>query len=231
MPIVCDKSGTDSLKTLKEKKTELVKKANNPFRWSRKSRPSPFPRCGEKSGGYIFTDELLALAPFAKVFATGPEEPLKNRHCFFCMLCKKNISMKSRGLYELKRHYQRGCHLRIDQRFCERYCLGKVRRKDARVLYGVKLEKEREQYLGFDVPDLCYKRPFYYDMIEGKPFTFTTESTRIRIQIELLLIFLKSGCQLWALDDYWTQVGVLTGHSAATADFNWRPSHVLVGMA
>ena len=67
-------------------------------------------------------------------------------------------------------------------------------------------------------------------MIEGKPFTFTTESTRIRIQIELLLIFLKSGGQLWALDDYWTQVCVLTGHSAATADFNWSPSHISVSM-
>ena len=139
--------------------------------------------------------------------------------------------MKWRGLYELKRHYQRDCHLRIDQRFRERFCPGKVRGRDARVLYVVKLEKEREQYMELDVPDLCYKRPFYYDMIEGKPFTFTTESTRIRIQIGLLLIFLKSGGQLWALDDYGTQVGVLTGHSAATADFNWSPSHVLVGMA
>ena len=230
VPIVCDKSGTDSLKTLKEIKTELVKKANNPFRWSRKGRPNPLPRSGEERGGYVFTEEMLALAPFAKVFPTLPEEPLKNRHCFFCMLCKKNISMKSRGLYELKRHYQRDCHLRIDQRFRERYCPWKVRGRDARVFYGVKLEKEREQYMELDVPDLCYKRPFYYDVIEGKPFTFTTESTRIRIQIELLLIFLKSGGQLWALDDYWTQVGVLTGHSAATADFNWSRSHISVSM-
>ena len=81
----------------------------------------------------------MAVAPFA------PEDPLKNRHCFFCLLCKKNISMKSPGLYELKRHYQRDCHLRIDQRFRERYCPGKVRGRDARVLYGVKLEKDREQ--------------------------------------------------------------------------------------
>ena len=145
VPVGYDKSGTDGLKTLKEIKTELVKKANNPFRWSRKGRPIPFPKCGEESGGYVFTEEMLALAPFAKVFATGPEDPLKNRHCFFCMLCKKNTSMKSRGLYELKRHYQRDCHLRIDQRFREKYCPGKMRGRDARVLYGVKLEKEREQ--------------------------------------------------------------------------------------
>ena len=81
-----------------------------------------------------------------------------------------------------------------------------------------------------DVPDLCYKRPFYYDMIKGKPFAFTTESSRIRIQTELLLMFLKSGGQLWTLDDYWTQVGVLTGHSAATADFNWSSSLISVSM-
>ena len=67
-------------------------------------------------------------------------------------------------------------------------------------------------------------------MIEGKPSTFTTESTRIRIQIELMLIFLQSGGQLWALDDYWTQVGFLTGNSAATADFNWSPSQISVSM-
>ena len=130
----------------------------------------------------------------------------------------------------MKNHYQRDCHLRTDQRFRESYCAGKVRGRDARVLYGAKLEKEREQYMELDVPDLCYKFPFYYDVVEGKPFTFTTESTRIRIQIELLLIFLKSGGQLWALDDYWTQVGVLTRHSAATADFTWSLSDISVSM-
>ena len=130
VPVVHDRSGTHSLKTLKELKTELVKKANNPFRWSKKGRPNPLPKSGEEFGGYVFTEEMMALAPFAKVFATGPEDRLKNRHCFFCMLCK-NISMKSQGLYELKRHYQRDCQLRIDQRIRERYCPGKVRGRDA----------------------------------------------------------------------------------------------------
>ena len=42
------------------------------------------------------------------------------------------------------------------------------------------------------------------------------------------MIFLKSGSELWALEDYWTQVGVATGHSASIADFNWSPAHVSV---
>ena len=162
--------------------------------------------------GTSLLKKMLKLAPFAKFFAAGPEDPLKNKHCFFCMLCKKNISINSRGLNQLKRHYQRDWHLRNDQRFREGYCFGKVRGRDARVLYGEKLEIGREQYVELDVPDLCQKRPLYYDVVDGKPFMFTIESTRIRIQIELLPIFLKSGGQLWALDGYWTQVGVLTGH-------------------
>ena len=123
VPHVYEKSGTNSLKTLKEIKAELVEKANNPFRWSGKGRPSLLSKCREESGRYVITEEMLALTDFTKVFATGPEDPLKNKHCFFCMLCKKNISRKSHGLYELKRHYQRDCHLRIDQRFRERLLL------------------------------------------------------------------------------------------------------------
>ena len=82
--------------------------------------------------------------------------------------------------------------------------------------------------MDLDVPDLDFKRPFYYDVLEGKPFAFTTEESRVRIQINLLITFLKSGGQLWALEDYWTQVGIATGHSAAVADFNWSPAHVSV---
>ena len=79
-----------------------------------------------------------------------------------------------------------------------------------------------------DLPELSYKRHFYYDILEGKPFTFTTEEDRIRIQINMLTIFLKSGGQLWALEDYWTQVGVVIAHSASIADFNWSPVGISV---
>ena len=47
-----------------------------------------------------------------------------------------------------------------------------------------------------EVPELNHERPFYYDIIKGKPFTFISASWRILIQIELLLIFLGGGGQL-----------------------------------
>ena len=225
-----EKAGSDSSKTLHEIKRDekRKKKKSKMWKWSREGRQNPLLPAGNDKGGYVFTEELLELAPFAKVFATGPDDPLNNRYSFYCMLFKRNISMRTRGLYELKRHFQRGCHFRADQRLREKICPGNVRGRDGRVLYGSKLEAEREVYMELDLPELSHKRPFYYDVLEGKPFTFTSEEDRIRIQINLLTIFLKSAGELWALEDYWTQVGVATGHSASIADFNWSPAHVSV---
>ena len=102
-----ERPGTDSLKTLQQiKSSERKKKKSRSCKWSREGRLNPLLPSGDDKGGYVLTEEMLELAPFAKVFATGPENPLENKYCFYCMLCKRNISMRTRGLYELKRHFQ-----------------------------------------------------------------------------------------------------------------------------
>ena len=131
-------------------------------------------------------------------------------------------------LCKLKRHFQRYCHFRADQRLREKICPGKFRGHNGSVLYGSKLEAERELYVELDLPNLSHKRPFHYVILEGKPLTLTTEEARIRIQINLLTIVLRSVGQLWALDDYWIQVGVATGHSASIAVFNWSPARIYI---
>ena len=192
---VTEFNDTDSLKTLGQIRSDARKKCEL-YGWSREGRPNPILPCGSDGGGYVFTEEMLEVAPFAKTFATGPENPLKNRHCFYCMFCRRNVSMESRGLYELKRPFQREHHLRADQSFRAWYHPSKVRGSDGRTLYGSKLEAEKELFMHLDVPELDHKRPFYYDVVEGKPFTFTSANSRTLIQIELLLIFLRGGGQL-----------------------------------
>ena len=221
-----EKPGTDSLKTIQQIKSSQKNKKWRSCKWSSEGRLNPLLPSGDDKGSYVFTEEMLELAPFAKAFATGPEDPLENKYCFYCILCRRDISMRTRWLYELKRHFHGDSHFR-DQRFREKYCPGKLRGRDARVLYGSKLEAEREFYKELDVQDLQYKRLFY-NVLEGKPFTFTTEESRVRIQIKLLMTFLKSGGKFWTLEDYWTQVGITTGLSAAIADFNWSPAHISV---
>ena len=138
--------------------------------------------------------------------------------------------MKSWGLYELKRHFQREHHLRADHRFRARYHPSKVRGSEGRTLYGSKLEAEKKLFMNLEVPELDHKRPFYYDVVEGKSFIFTSANSRTLKQMELLLIFLTGGGQMWTLEDHWTQVRVLTGHSASTADFNWSASFFSVSI-
>ena len=80
-------SDTDSLKTLGQIRSDARKKCEL-YRWSREGRPNPISPSGSDGGGYVSTEEVLEVAPFTKIFATGPENPLKNRHCFYCMLCR-----------------------------------------------------------------------------------------------------------------------------------------------
>ena len=88
------------------------------------------------------------------------------------------------------------------------------------------MKAEKDLFIHLDVADLEQKRPFYYDVAERKPFTFTTDSARSSMQIHLLTILLRKGGRLWTLEEYGTQVGVLTGHSASIAHFNWSASYI-----
>ena len=111
-----EKPGSDSLKTLQEfKRGEKKKRQSKMWKWSREGRQNPLLPAGDDKGGYVFTEEMLQLAPFAKVFATRPDDPLNNRYSFYCMLCKRNFSMRTRGFHELKRHIQRDCHFRLSR--------------------------------------------------------------------------------------------------------------------
>ena len=100
---VTDINDYDSLKTLGQIRSNARKKSNF-YKWSRESRPNSLSPSGSDDGEYVFTEEMLEIAPFAKIFAPGPENLLKNRHCFFC-ICRRNESMKFWGIYELKRHF------------------------------------------------------------------------------------------------------------------------------
>ena len=136
--------------------------------------------------------------------------------------------MASRGMSELKRNFERDHPLGADQRYRKKSFLQTVLDKNDHVLHGEKLEDARGKYKNFDVPALDHKRLYHYDVVEGKPFAFTSESEKTGIQIHLLMTLLRSGGELCDLQEYWTQVGVLTGSSVSTSDFSWSPERISV---
>ena len=119
-----EKHGIDGLKTLQQIKSSQKKKSRS-CKWSRVGRLNPVLTLGDDKGGYVFTWEMLRLLS-PKCSQLVLKVRWKASTVFYCMLCRRNISMMTRGLYELKRHFQRDCHFRADQRFREKYCPGKI---------------------------------------------------------------------------------------------------------
>ena len=61
-----EKPGSDRLKTVQEIKRSRKKNQSKTWRWSREGRQNPLLPTNCEKGGYVFTEELLELAPFAK---------------------------------------------------------------------------------------------------------------------------------------------------------------------
>ena len=63
---------TDSMKTLGQIRSDARKKGNL-YKWSRKSQPNPILPSGSDEGGYVFTEELLEIAPFQRFLLQDPK--------------------------------------------------------------------------------------------------------------------------------------------------------------
>ena len=82
-----EKPGSDILKILQQIQLNEKKKQSRKWRWSRERFLNPFLPSGNDKERYVFAEEILEFALFAEVFATGPNDPLENKYCFYCILC------------------------------------------------------------------------------------------------------------------------------------------------
>ena len=63
---------TDSLKILGQIRCDAQKKGEL-YRWSREGRPNPISPSGSDGGGYVFTEEMLEIAPLGKFLLLDPK--------------------------------------------------------------------------------------------------------------------------------------------------------------
>ena len=69
------------------------------------------------SRGVPMKEEFFAKIGWARFFISGPAEPLHNPHMVWCHMCKKNISIRTKGTVEILRHHRTQKNLRRDQRW------------------------------------------------------------------------------------------------------------------
>ena len=109
-----------------------------------------------KPGKYM-KDAYFKGIQWTRTFVYGTLDPVHNQFKFYCMLCKTNVSVYSKGAREILRHYRTEGHLRKDQKW--RYVHSQetdevtgivthyVRGKDGYVLTPVELEKEKPLFM------------------------------------------------------------------------------------
>ena len=81
------------------------------------------------------------------------------------------------------------------------------------------------------MPDLDYRMPFYYDVLEVKLLTFTRDEPPFRIQIGLTFIYIFDQLKIaLGLRRVLDAVGVATRHSTSIADLISTPAHFSVSV-
>ena len=188
----------------------------------------------------ILKEESFDGLEWTRVFASGPLDPEDHMYSFYCLLCKKNVSMYGKGRSELVRHYQRKSHLRIDQRWryehLRRYDLVSgvpkhyVRGFDGKLLDHVELQRELPLFENAQLVEIGARLPYYGDYIQGLQHSGVTFEDRASIQLSIFCKFLPCCSNLTFLSHFWSEVGSITNHQSLFIDFDWSTDRFSVSI-
>ena len=62
----------------------------------------------------------------------------------------------------------------------------------------------------YDVAELDQRCDYYNGAVDEKRFGCTTQKRKTQNHIDLLMVFQRSSGEFWGLEDYWTQISVLS---------------------
>ena len=204
------------------------------------THPSP-PRKRRKllsKPGKVMKDAYFKGIQWTRTFVSGPVDPIHNKFKFYCMLCKTNVSIYSKGAREILRHYKKEGHLRKDQKW--RYvhlqevdsitgiATHQVRGKDGYVLTPLELEREKPHFIDVPLIDAGDRYPFYDDYMASIGGITNPSDLRTSTLISLIGTFVPQDGNLSLLQNLWTKVGVFTNHQALFSSFDWGSATLTV---
>ena len=156
----------------------------------------------------------------------------------WCHICKKNISVKTKGTLEILRHHRTEKHLRRDQRWRYEHLKSvhpvtgkvqhRVRGRNGKILTKIEPAKELPNFRNAELVDIGERFPFYDDFVKGTSSTFVTPESRAKTQIHLIGDFVQHQGNLGVLRKLWSQVGSLTNYQSSYCDFDWGEDRISV---
>ena len=215
-----------------------------------RTQTSPAPPLASSSGkapkrkrrkqtrGVPMREEFFSKIGWTRSFISGPADPLHNPYMVWCHICKKNISVKTKGTLEILRHHRTEKHLRRDQRWRYEHLKGvhsvckkvqhRVRGRNGKILSEIELAKEMRHFMHVELVDIGERFPFYDDFIKGTSTTLVTPESRAKTQIHLIGNFVQQLGDIGMLRKLWSQIGSLTNYQISYCDFDWGEERISV---
>ena len=183
-------------------------------------------------------DDYFKRMRWARIFISGPTNPLKNKYRVFCHICKKNLSMYSKGPREIERHFKTERHLRRDERWRYEYLrtvdpvtgedIHQVRGRDTKVLTKFELAKELPHFIDTELVELGERRPFYHEFIGEHPTSTLVEESRAATQLAVLGSFVGSCGNIQLLQRLWGHIGSYSQQQESFQNFTWDSDSLAV---
>ena len=204
------------------------------------SKKTTRPKIGPRRG-VPMREEFFSKIGWVRSFISGPADPLHNPYMVWCHMCKRNFSVRTKGVYEILRHHRSERHLRKDQRWRYEHLKSvdpitgktqhRVRGRNGKILSKAELARELPKFIHAELVDVGERFPFYEDYLKGNTAAVVTPQSRTKTQISLVGDFIQSQGDLTVLRRLWSRVGAFTNYQAAFHDFDWSEERMSVSIA
>ena len=212
-----DRSSQDI--TLSEVKEQTLKTKSKP-------QPKKTPKAKRQSQrGVPMREEFFAKIGWTRSFISGPADPIHNPYMFWCHICKKNFSIRSKGTMEILRHHRTEKHLRRDQRWRYEHLKStdpvtfktqhRVRGRNGKILSKMELAKELPKFMNVELVDIGESFPFYEDFVRGRTTPLISPESRARTQLSMVADFIQSHGDIAILRSMWAKISSFTDHQAS----------------
>ena len=188
--------------------------------------------------GVPMREEFFSKIGWTRSFISGPADPLHNPHMVWCHICKRNISIKSKGVMEILRHHRTEKHLRKDQKWRYTHLKSvvpvsnkpqhRVRGRNGKLLNRSELAKELPKFIHAELVDIGERFPFYEDFFKGRTTPMITPESRAKTQLCIVADFIRTQGDLSLLRNLWSRISSFTDHQASLCDFDWGEEHLTV---
>ena len=183
-------------------------------------------------------EEFFSKIGWTRSFISGPADPLHNPHMVWCHICKRNISIKSKGVMEILRHHRTEKHLRKDQKWRYTHLKSvdpvsnkpqhRVRGRNGKLLRRSELAKELPKFIHAELVDIGERFPFYEEFIKGRTTPMITPESRAKTQLCIVADFIRTQGDLSLLRNLWSRISSFTDHQASFCDFDWGKNILLL---